>query len=74
MEKNIEETSKIIKETQIKSKQILDKDKYDVIQNTIDINEKATKKILQQCKFKKYNYLKHNSKLAAKATDFQRRQ
>ena len=39
--------------TQIKLKQNLDKDEYDVIQNTIQINEKATKKTLQQRKFKK---------------------
>ena len=57
--------------TQIKLKQNLDKDEYDVIQNTIQINEKATKKTLQQRKFKKYNSLKHNPNPAAKATDFQ---
>ena len=49
----------------------MDKDEYDVIQNTIQINEKATKKTLQQRKFKKYNSLKHNPNPAAKATDFQ---
>ena len=37
----------------------------------IQVNEKATKKTLQQPKFDKYNYLKHNPKPAAKATDFQ---
>ena len=42
-----------------------------VIQNTIQINEKATKKTLQQRKFKKYNSLKHYPNPAAKATDFQ---
>ena len=69
--KTIEETEKSIDETQIKLKQNLEKDEYGAIQNTIQINEKATKKTLQQYKFKKYNYLKHNPKPAGKATDFQ---
>ena len=58
--KTIEETTKSIDETQIKLKQNLDKDEYDPIQNTIQINEKAIKKTLQRRKFKKYNYLKQN--------------
>ena len=37
----------------------------------IQVNEKATKKTLQQRKFDKYSYLKHNPKPAAKPTDFQ---
>ena len=53
--KTIEKTAKSIDETQIKLKQNLDKDEYDVIQNTIQIHEKAIKKTLQQYKFKKYN-------------------
>ena len=69
--KTIEETAKSIDETQIKLKQNLEKDEYYPIQNTIQINEKATKKTLQQRKFKKYNYIKHNPKPAAKATNFQ---
>ena len=60
-----------IDKTQIKLKQNLDKDEYDAIQNTIQINQKATKKTLQQRKLKKYNCLKHNLKPAVKATDFQ---
>lgn len=62
MEKTIEETGKSIDETQVKLKQNCDKDESDAIQNTIQIKEKATKKILQQRKFKKYIYLKQNSK------------
>ena len=62
MEKTIEETGKSIGETQVKLKQNCDKDESDAIQNTIQIKEKATKKILQQRKFKKYIYLKQNSK------------
>ena len=61
MEKTIEETGKSIDETQVKLKQNCDKDESDAIQNTIQIKEKATKKILQR-KFKKYIYLKQNSK------------
>ena len=49
----------------------LDKGEYDTIQNTTQINKKTTKKTLQQYKFKKNNYLKHNPKPATKATDFQ---
>ena len=69
--KTIEETAKSIDETQIKLKQNLDKDYYEVSHNTIQINEKATKKTLKQCKFNIYNYLKHNPKPAIKATDLQ---
>ena len=54
--KIVEETTKSIAETQTKLKQNFYKDEYDAIQNTIQINEKTTKKILQQRKFKKYNY------------------
>ena len=60
-----------IDKTQIKLKQNLDKDEYDAIQNTIQINQKATKKTLQLRKLKKYNCLKRNPKPAVKATDFQ---
>ena len=69
--KTIGETAKSIDETKIKLKQNLDKDEYDAIQNTIQINKEATKKTLQQRKFKKHNYLKHNPKPAAKVTDLQ---
>ena len=37
----------------------------------IQINEKATKKTLQQHEIKKYNHLKQNPKPVAKAIDFQ---
>ena len=56
MWKIIEETTKNIDGTQIKLKQNLEKDKYDAIQNTTQIKERATMKTLQQRKFKKYNY------------------
>ena len=44
--------------TQLKTNLIknFDKYEYDGIQNAIQINGKTTKKVLQQCKFKKYNY------------------
>ena len=45
--KTVEETEKSIDETQIKLKQNVVKDEYDTIQNTFQINEKATKKTLQ---------------------------
>ena len=69
--KTIEETAKSIDKTQIKLKLNLNKDYYDASHNTIQINKKATKKTLKECKFKKYNYLKHNPKPAIKATDLQ---
>ena len=69
--KTIEETAKSIDKTQIKLKLNLNKDYYDASHNTIQINKKATKKTLKECKFKKYNYLKHNPKPAIKTTDLQ---
>ena len=60
--KPLKKQEKSIDETQVKLKQNCDKDESDAIQNTIQIKEKATKKILQQRKFKKYIYLKQNSK------------
>ena len=53
--KTNEETAKSSDETQIKLNQNLNKDEYGAFQNTIQINKKANKKILQHCKFKKYN-------------------
>ena len=44
-ERTIEETVKSIDETQIQLKQNLDKDEYDAIQNTIQINKKAPIKL-----------------------------
>ena len=69
--KTNEETAKSSDETQIKLNQNLNKDEYGAFQNTIQINKKANKKILQQFKFKKYNYLKRNPQPAGKATTFQ---
>ena len=69
--KTNEETAKSSDETQIKLNQNLNKDEYGAFQNTIQTNKKANKKILQQFKFKKYNYLKRNPKPAGKATNFQ---
>ena len=46
--KTIEETAKSTEKAQIKLKQNWDTDEYDAFQNTIQINEKATKKTLQQ--------------------------
>ena len=69
--KTNEETAKSSDETQIKLNQNLNKDEYGAFQNTIQINKKANKKNLQHCKFKKYNYLKHNPKPAGKANNFQ---
>ena len=60
--------SKTYRRNQIK--QNLNKDGYQAIQDNIQINEKATKKTLQR-KFKKYNYLKLNSKPTATVTDIQ---
>ena len=54
--KTVEETTKSIDATQNEFTKNFDKYEYDGIQNTIQINGKTTKKFLQQCKFKKYNY------------------
>ena len=71
MEKPLKKTAKGIGKTQIKLKQKLNKYLYIAIENTIQIYKETTKKILQQLKFKKYNYVKNNPQPSAKATDFQ---
>ena len=47
----------------------LEKAEYEKIQKTIASSETATKKILHQRKFKKYNNLKYKPKPAVKATN-----
>ena len=58
--------------TEIKAtlKQQLKKDDYAEIQNTIKVNETATKRILYQRKFKKFNPLKCKPKPTVKTTNF----
>ena len=58
--KTIEETVIKINITQSILKQQLEKKEYEEIKKTITSNEVATKKILHQRKFKKYNSLKYN--------------
>ena len=54
-------------------KQQLKKDDYAEIQNTIKVNETATKQILHQRKFKKFNSLKYKPKTALKTPNFTER-
>ena len=58
-QKNINETGTILK-------QQLKKEDYEEIKNTITSNESATKKLLQQHKFKKFTFLKYKPKSAGK--------
>ena len=51
-------------------KQQLKKDDYAEIQNTIKVNETATKQILHQRKFKKFNTLNYKPKATVKTTNF----
>ena len=69
-EKTEEKTQTSITEIEATLKQQLKKDDYTEIQNTIKVNETATKKILQQRKFQKLNTLKYKEKPTVKTTNF----
>ena len=58
-DKTIEETAIKINNIESILKQQLEKKEYEEIKKTITSNEVATKKILHQRKFKKYNSLKY---------------
>ena len=66
--KTVQETNSKIEETQNILKHQLDRNEYDEIQKTIQTNENATKKMLHQRKFKKFNNLKYKPKPQVKAT------
>ena len=69
-EKTEEKTQTSITEIGVTLKQKLKKDDYAEIQNTFKVNETATKQILHQRKFKKFNTLKYKPKPTVKTTNF----
>ena len=66
MRQNRTENRKNINETETILKQQLKKEDYEEIKNTITSNETATKKFLQQRKFKKFTSLKYKRKSAVR--------
>ena len=58
-DKTISETAACINSTENTLKQNMEKEEFQKIKETISRNEEATKQVLKQRKFKKYNYLKH---------------
>ena len=58
-DKTISETAAHINSTANALKQNMEKEEFRKIKETISRNEEATKQVLKQRKFKKYNYLKH---------------
>ena len=66
MTKQNRKTQKNINETEVILKQQVKKKDYEEIRNTITSNETATKKSLQQRKFKKFTSLKYKPKSAVR--------
>ena len=66
MTKQNRKTQKNINETEVILKQQVKKKDYEEIRNTITSNETATKKFLQQRKFKKFTSLKYKPKSAVR--------
>ena len=58
-DKTISETTARINSTKKTLKQNMEKEEFQKIKETISRNEEATKRVLKQRKFKKFNYLKH---------------
>ena len=58
-DKTISETAACINSTENTLKQNMEKEEFQKIKETISRNEEATKRVLKQRKFKKFNYLKH---------------
>ena len=59
-DKTISETAAHITSTEKALKQNMEKEEFQTIKEMISRNEEATKPVLNQRKFKKFNYLKHN--------------
>ena len=57
--KTINETAAHINSTEKALKQNMEKKEFQKIKETISRNEEATKRVLKQRKFKKFNYLNH---------------
>ena len=58
-DEKISETEAYINSIEKALKQNMEKEEFQKIKETISRNEEATKQVLKQRKFKKYNYLKH---------------
>ena len=58
-DKTISETAAHINSTENALKQNMEKEEFQKIKETISRNEEATKWVLKQRKFRKFNYLKH---------------
>ena len=58
-DKTISQTADHINSTENALKQNMEKEEFQKIKETIYRNEEATKRVLKQRKFKKFNYLKH---------------
>ena len=69
-EKTEEKTQTTITEIEATLKKQLKKHDYAEIQNTIKVNETATKQTLYQRKFKKFYQLKYKPKATVKTTNF----
>ena len=58
-DKTIFESAAHISSTEKTLRQNMEKEEFQKIKETISRNEEATKRVLKQRKFKKFNYLKH---------------
>ena len=67
-DKTIVKTEDNIKDTETHLKNITEREEYQSIEKTIKNNEANTKHLLQQRKFKKFNYLKYKQNSAKKET------
>ena len=66
--KTIVRTEDNIKDTETQLKNITEREEYQSIEKTIKNNEANTKHLLQQRKFKKFNYLKYKQNSTTKET------
>ena len=67
-DKTIVKTEDNIKDTETHLKNITEREEYQSIEKTIKNNEANTKHLLQQRKFKKFNYLKYKQNSTTKET------
>ena len=67
-DKTIVKTEDNIRDTETHLKNIKEREEYQIIEKTIKNNEANTKHLLQQRKFKKFNYLKYKQNSATKET------
>ena len=62
-DKTIAQTKQNIRETETDLKSVTEKEEYFQIEETIKTNETKTKRLLHQCKFKKFNSLKYKEEI-----------